>query len=142
MYLNTLDFFKAGKGSQPTRSTARNFFKRSMEKAYFFWTKTYLIWKAVGGGGTKSLNQKNLPCVVFKIPGPPCMHTEMSSTITNVNPAPTRQKCQTCRKCALINCPGSQKVLNYENGCHDCGRVDCQGQNAKHLHKTCFKGLK
>jgi len=69
------------------------------------------------------------------------MHTEMSSTIANVNPAPTHQKHQTCCKCALIDCPGSQKVSNCENRCHDCGRLDCQGRNAKHLHKTCFKGL-
>jgi len=34
-----------------------NFLKRSMEKIYPFWMKTYPIWKAVGGG-TKSLNQK------------------------------------------------------------------------------------
>jgi len=26
-----------------------------------------------GGGGTKSLNQKNLPHAVFEIPGSPCM---------------------------------------------------------------------
>jgi len=73
VYLNTLDSFKAGKGSQPTRSAAGNFFERSVEKTYFFWTKTYLIWKAVGGGGggTESLNQKNLPRVVFEIPRPP-----------------------------------------------------------------------
>ena len=43
-----------------------NFFK-----TYLFWMKTYPIWKAVGGGGgTKSLNQKNRPRVVFKFLGP------------------------------------------------------------------------
>jgi len=39
-----------------------NFFKRSMEK-------TYPVWKAVGG--TKSLNQKNQPWVIFKLFGAP-----------------------------------------------------------------------
>ena len=32
--------------------------------------KTYLIWKVVGGG-SRSLNQKNRPRVVYKFPGPP-----------------------------------------------------------------------
>ncbi|EDR10701.1 uncharacterized protein LACBIDRAFT_324541 [Laccaria bicolor S238N-H82] len=47
------------------------------------------------------------------------MHTETLSrtrvqgTIANVNPAPTRRKRQTCCKCAVIDCPGSQKVSNY-----------------------------
>jgi len=34
--------------------------------------KTYLIWKLVGGGGgTKSLNKKNWPWVVYKFSEPP-----------------------------------------------------------------------
>jgi len=37
------------KGSWPTRNAARNFFKSRVEKTYPFWTKSYLIWKAVGG---------------------------------------------------------------------------------------------
>jgi hypothetical protein len=28
----------------------RNFVKKSVEKTYLFWMKTYLIWKAGGGG--------------------------------------------------------------------------------------------
>jgi len=77
VYLNTLDYFQAGKGSQPTRSAAGNFFKRSMEKTYFFWTKTYLIWKVVGGGGgggrgegTESLTKKIYPMLFLKYLGP------------------------------------------------------------------------
>ena len=74
------------------------------------------------------------------------MHTEMLSrtqvqgTIANVNPAPTHRKRRTCRKCAVIDCPGSQKVSNCKSGCRDCGRVDCRGRNPKRLHKTCFEG--
>jgi len=41
---------KAGKGLRPTRSTAGNFFKRRVGKTYHFWTETYLVWKAGGGG--------------------------------------------------------------------------------------------
>lgn len=41
----TVIHFKAGNGSQLTRSAAGIFFKRSEEKIYPFWTKTYLIWK-------------------------------------------------------------------------------------------------
>jgi hypothetical protein len=73
-------------------------------------------------------------------------HTEMlsrtrvQSTIANVNPAPTHRKRRTCRKCALTDCPGSQKVSNCKNACRDCGRVDCRGRNARRLHKTCFEG--
>jgi hypothetical protein len=51
--------FKAGKDSQPTTEIL-------MEK-------TYLIWKVEGGGGTKGLNQKNLPHVIFAFPGPLCV---------------------------------------------------------------------
>ena len=54
-----------------------NFFKRRVEKTYLFWKKTYPIWKAVGGGGTKSLNQKNRPWVVFKFLGPPWAHVRL-----------------------------------------------------------------
>jgi len=40
---------KAGKGLWPTRSIARNFFKRRVGK-------TYLVWKA--GGGGRALTKK------------------------------------------------------------------------------------
>ena len=53
-----------GPGLRPTRSAARNFFERV--------GKTYLVWKAGGGGGSsKGLNQKNRPRVVFNFLGPP-----------------------------------------------------------------------
>jgi len=64
VYLNTLDSFKAGKDSQPTRSAARNFFKRSVEK-------TYLIWKAGGGGEVpRALTKKIYPVLFLKYLGP------------------------------------------------------------------------
>ena len=61
--------FRAGKNSGLTRTTAKNFFKRSMEKTDFFWIKDTLFggWE----GDSESLNQKNLHHVVFAFLGPP-----------------------------------------------------------------------
>ena len=55
---------KAGKGLWPTRSTAGNFFKRRVGKHTFFGRQE--------GGGSKGINEKNRPQVVFKFLGPPC----------------------------------------------------------------------
>jgi len=66
--------------------------------------------------------------------------TWVQSTIANINPAPTRRKRWTCHKRTLTDCPRSQKASNCKNGCCDCGRVNCQGQNAKQLHEMCFEG--
>jgi hypothetical protein len=35
------------------------------------------------------------------------------------------RKRRTCRKCALLTCPGSQRVNNCQNPCRDCKKVDC-----------------
>jgi recombinational DNA repair protein RecR len=52
------------------------------------------------------------------------------------------RKRRTCRKCALLTCPGSQRVNNCQNPCRDCKKVDCvtKGRNPKKLEEPCWKG--
>lgn len=51
----------------------------------------------------------------------------------------TRKMC-TCRKCARPGCSGSQKVLNCQNACRDCGKVICKGRNPKKPTRRCSEG--
>ena len=51
------------------------------------------------------------------------------------------RKSRTCRKCALLTCPGSQCIYNCQNLCHG-KKVDCvtKGRNPKKLEELCWKG--
>ncbi|KAF8057819.1 hypothetical protein FPV67DRAFT_1394478, partial [Lyophyllum atratum] len=48
-----------------------------------------------------------------------------------------KRQCRTCRKCAQLTCPGSQKVTNCTNRCRDCGQVNCRGRNTKRPNVPC-----
>jgi len=64
IYINTLDSFKAGKGSQPTRSAAGNFFERSMEKNIPYLEGSW------GGEVPRALTKKIYPMLFLKYLGP------------------------------------------------------------------------
>lgn len=61
----------------------------------------------------------------------------VTDAIEKRKPAHAPRKRRTCRKCALRDCPGSQKVSNCRNPCRDCGNVSCNGRNPKNLDKPC-----
>jgi hypothetical protein len=60
--------------------------------------------------------------------------------IQQSKPAKKDHKRRTCPKCALVECPGSQRASNCRNKCRDCGEASCRGRNSKRLHKTCREG--
>ena len=64
----------------------------------------------------------------------------VADSVARAKPIRVPQKRQTCCKCAILGCPGSQKVSNCRNTCQDCNLVSCQGRNPKRLDKTCAHG--
>ena len=64
----------------------------------------------------------------------------VATAITKSKPVKAPRKRRTCRKCAIIDCPGSQNVRNCKNHCRDCQDVMCRGRNPKRLDKTCASG--
>src|ERR1700733_3986515 len=57
-----------------------------------------------------------------------------------IKPPIKKRQQQTCRKCAILDCAGSQKVSNCKNRCQDCKNIVCQGHNPKRPNKTCQIG--
>ena len=47
-------------------------------------------------------------------------------SIARAKPIKLPRKRRTCRKCAVVGCPGSQKVSNCRNPCQDCNLVSCR----------------
>ena len=84
----TVICFKAGKGSQPTKSAAGNFFKRGVEKTYPFCMKTYPIWKE-GWEVPDGLEKKNYPVLFLKSLGPlgPTLVFFLESCLTHSLPS-------------------------------------------------------
>jgi hypothetical protein len=64
----------------------------------------------------------------------------VADSMAKSKPALAPQKHRTCRKCAKLECPGSQKVSNCQDPCRDCRTINCRGRNSKHPEKTCYEG--
>lgn len=66
----------------------------------------------------------------------------VAASMLNSTPVAKGQerKRRTCRKCGILECPGSQRVANCRNPCHDCHQVNCPGRNSKRPNKTCREG--
>lgn len=64
----------------------------------------------------------------------------VASSIMKAQPIKAQRKRQTCRKCGIPECAGSQRVSNCKNKCSDCGNVSCKGKNPKYLDKSCAEG--
>ena len=74
---------KAGKGSWPT--SGKFLQKKGGKNIPFLDENIPYLEGSRGGGGTKSLNQKNRPQVVFKFLGPPCLQRSLYAQVVNVD---------------------------------------------------------
>lgn len=55
----------------------------------------------------------------------------VAEELLNLRPQKKERKRRTCRKCAHLECSGSQRVANCKNPCQDCGQIECEGRNPK-----------